>query len=180
MILQPTSEKSQIYCHILEIRHPNPRNFRKLCQETRCESFSIKGAKNISQVSKICSDSLLPTCSNAACPTGLRANAQAPLHWPQWTIPKWGLTASPPFKLLLLHFLLHNFWDFSGDADLYFKKKKELILGRLAAILYDDVIMYAVPAEPIESKRFKIYIYSYRCRQHSPTSFTHTHTQIFP
>lgn len=56
------------------------------------------------------------------------------------------------------------------------KRKKELILGRLAAILYDDVIMYAVPAEPIESKHFKIYIYSYRFRQHSPTSFTHTHT----
>lgn len=56
------------------------------------------------------------------------------------------------------------------------------MLGRLAAILYDDVIIYVVVAEPIEAKSFKIYICSYRFRQHSPTSFTHTNThtsQIF-
>lgn len=33
--------------------------------------------------------------------------------------------------------------------------KKELTLGRLAAILYDDVIIYAVPAEPIDPKALK-------------------------
>lgn len=44
------------------------------------------------------------------------------------------------------------------------------MLGSLTAILYDDVIIYVVAAEPIEAKSFKIYIYSYRFRQNSPTS----------
>lgn len=61
--------------------------------------------------------------------------------------------------------------------------KNELILGSLAARLYDDVIIYVVTAEPIKSKSFTIYIYSDRFRQHSPTSFIHpppphTHTHF--
>lgn len=54
-------------------------------------------------------------------------------------------------------------------------KKNELILGRLAARLYDDVIIYVVPAESVESKSLKICIFCYRFRQHS-THHLHTHT----
>lgn len=58
-------------------------------------------------------------------------------------------------------------------------EKNELMLGRLTAILYDDVIIYVVAAKPIEAKSFKIYIYSYRVRQHSPRHL-HAHTNTHP
>lgn len=55
-----------------------------------------------------------------------------------------GLESFPSIQAPAPAFSVLQFRNISWDADLYFKKKNQLILGKLAAILYDDVIIYSV------------------------------------